>query len=88
MTAGGYAGGFVTSADLQRFDIGLEAGVPFGVDNPLGRFAAVPAGDALVITQTFARPMDASARWFVFTRGRLERLAAPSPATPAGPGTF
>ena len=88
MTAGGYAGGFVTSADLQRFDIGIEAGVPFSVDNPLGRFAAVPAGAALVITQTFARPMDASAHWFVFTRGRLERLAASSPATPTGPGPF
>ena len=88
MTVQSYAGGFVTSADLQRFDIGLEAGVPVGVDNPLGRFAAAPAGDALVVRQTFARPMDAAARWFVFTRGRLELLAAPSPAAPAGPGAF
>jgi hypothetical protein len=88
MTARGYAGGFVTSADLQRFDIGLAAGVPYGVDNPLGRFAAVPAGDALVMRQTFSRPMDAAARWFVFTRGRLEPLAAPSPTTLADPGAF
>ena len=88
MTVGRYAGGFVTSADLHRFDIGIEAGLPSGVDNPLGRFVAVPAGDDLVITQTFTRPMGAAARWFVFTRGRLESLAVASPAAPAGPGAF
>ena len=82
------AGGFVTSADLHHFDIGIEPGVPSGVDNPLGRFAAVPAGDDLVIRQTFTRPTGAAARWFVFTRGRLEALAVSSPAAPAGPGTF
>ena len=88
MTVGRYAGGFVTSADLHRFDIGIGAGLPSGVDNPLGRFVAVPAGDDLVITQTFTRPMGAAARWFVFTRGRLESLAVASPAAPAGPGAF
>jgi hypothetical protein len=69
-----YAGGFVTSADLQHFTIGIEAGAPLGVNNPLGRFEAGRAGDAVVLRQTFSRPMDAAARWFVFTGGRLEAL--------------
>jgi len=75
MRVGPYPGGFVTSADFQRFDIGIEAGVLSGVDNPLGRLEAAPEGGALVITQTFAHPMDEAARWFVFTAGRLEALS-------------
>jgi hypothetical protein len=86
LTAEPYAGGFVTSADLQRFDILIDRGAPIAVNNPLGRFEAAAAGSALVISQAFARPMDADARWFVFTRGRLEFLPAPAQAAATGPG--
>jgi hypothetical protein len=77
LTVERYAGGFVTSADLQHFTIGIEAGVPLGVHNPLGRLEAAWAGDALTLRQTFARPMDPAARWFVFTAGRLQVMPPP-----------
>jgi len=72
LTVERYTGGFVTSADLQHFTIGIEAGVPLAVNNTLGRLEAAWAGDALTLRQTFTRPPDPAARWFVFTAGRLE----------------
>lgn len=79
-----YSGGFVTSADLQKFSIQLGPGVQTVVHNPLGRFEAAPAGNTFVIRQAFAHPTDPQARWFVLSRGQLEFLPASSQATPAG----
>jgi hypothetical protein len=86
MTIEPYPGGFVTSADFQRFNILIESSGPTVVDNPLGRFVAAAAGNALTIRQTFARPMGADARWFIFSRDRLDILPAATEATPPGPG--
>ena len=88
MTVERYAGGFVTSADFQRFSLLLQPRAPAVVKNPLGRFDVVPTGDALVMTQMFARPMGAAARWFVFTSGRLEFLPVRALTARAGPGAF
>jgi hypothetical protein len=81
-----YAGGLVTSADLQRFNIQIAAGAPTVVMNPLGRFDAAPEGQALVIGQAFNRRMNVNDRWFVFGRGRLRFLPFSSPVTASTPG--
>jgi hypothetical protein len=80
-----YAGGFVTSADLQRFNIQVQPGASTVVMNPLGLFKAAPEGNGLVIRQAFDRPVDAMDRWFVFSHGRLTFLPSVFPVAPPAP---
>ena len=80
-----YAGGFVTSADLQRFNIQVRAGASTVVTNPLGVFKAAPEGHSLVIRQAFTRQVDPMDRWFAFSRGRLTFLPCASPVMSATP---
>jgi len=80
-----YAGGFVTSADLQRFNIQVQPGASIVVMNPLGLLKAAPEGNGLVIRQAFDRPVDAMDRWFVFSHGRLTFLPSVFPVAPPAP---
>ena len=69
-----YRGGFLTSADFQRYSVRLDAGAVTRLTNGLGRFEAVPDASDLVIRQQLPPGAAASMHWFVFSRGSLRRI--------------
>lgn len=73
-----YAGGFVTSGDLQRFTVAIDRSAPTRLTNPFGAFEAMARGSSLAIRQSLA-PGDAQGHaWFVFSGGEL-RQVVPGP---------
>ena len=75
LRAAAYRGGFVTSADFQRYSTRIDARAATRLTNALGEFAAAPDGPDLVIRQQLRPGSAAGAHWFVFSRGRLRPLA-------------
>ncbi len=70
-----YAGGFMTSADFQRYTAPIGRVAPTRLANGFGAFEASPDGSALVITQTVSPADRAGHVWFVFSRAELRRVA-------------
>jgi hypothetical protein len=69
-----YAGGFMTSADFQRYVVPIGLVAPTRLANGFGAFEAGSDGTALVINQAVSPADRAAHLWFVFSRGELRRV--------------
>jgi hypothetical protein len=71
-----YAGGFMTSADFQRYVVPIGRAAPTRLANGFGAFEASPDGTGLVINQAVSPADRAGHLWFVFSRAELRPIAA------------
>jgi hypothetical protein len=69
-----YRGGFVTTADFQRYATRIGTGAATRLVNELGPFEAVPDGKNLAVRQQLPPGAAGGWQWFVFGQGRLRRL--------------
>jgi hypothetical protein len=85
ITAPAYAGNFVFSEDLRRFDLPMREGRRSVVQTGLGelRTDALDQGLRIVLTLEDAS-LAAGTRFFYFSDGRVQPLAPP-PGSPGAP---
>jgi hypothetical protein len=69
-----YAGGFMTSPDLQHYSVLIDRRARTRLVNPIGAFEAGPDGSALVLRQSLSPGDRSRFLWFVFSDGEVRRL--------------
>ena len=74
LRVGSYRGGFLASADFQRYATRIEGSGVTRVTNGFGPLDAVADRTGLVITQHLSPGAAAAHRWFVFGHGSLHSL--------------